>query len=51
MKAVLVDTSVWVDHFRQGSRELVGLLASGALRKPGAPLAPCLAAKPAYLFL
>ncbi len=26
MKGVLVDTSVWVDHFRQGNDALVGLL-------------------------
>lgn len=26
MKSVLIDTSVWVDHFRRGSRELTELL-------------------------
>jgi hypothetical protein len=26
MKGVLIDTSVWVDHFRQGNAELVNLL-------------------------
>ena len=26
---ILVDTSVWVDHLRQGDNTLVGLLASG----------------------
>ncbi|MDD2913730.1 MAG: type II toxin-antitoxin system VapC family toxin [Gallionella sp.] len=26
---ILVDTSVWIDHFRQGDVELVGLLNSG----------------------
>jgi predicted nucleic acid-binding protein len=26
---ILVDTSVWIDHFRQGDDRLVGLLKSG----------------------
>lgn len=28
MKGVLVDTSVWVDHFRQGNDSLIALLES-----------------------
>lgn len=28
MNGILVDTSVWVEHFRQGNRQLAGLLQS-----------------------
>jgi predicted nucleic acid-binding protein len=28
---ILVDTSVWVDHFRKGNRELTELLSSGGV--------------------
>lgn len=28
---ILVDTSVWVDHLRSGSRQLAGLLENGAV--------------------
>ncbi|MBE0507569.1 MAG: hypothetical protein IBX50_12785 [Marinospirillum sp.] len=39
MKAVLVDTSVWVDHFRHYNTALVDLLLlSSALISPGVEL-------------
>lgn len=37
MRSVLVDTSVWVAHFRHGNPSLVTLLAS-TLLTPGASL-------------
>ena len=32
MKGVLVDTSVWVDHFKHGNESLVGLLSADLAR-------------------
>jgi predicted nucleic acid-binding protein len=29
---ILVDTSVWIDHLRQGDRQLAGLLEAGHVR-------------------